>query len=352
MERTCISLRIRMAFMAIKRTNAPFLLFLLILILGACTPTPMKAGKPIREATIEDSTFITADNHSLPLRVWPAKPNPVRAVVVALHGFNDYSNAFTELGEYLAAHHHVTTYAYDQRGFGGAGKRGTWAGDDTYVSDLRTFCHLVRLRHPGVPVYVLGESMGGAIAMVAFTSEHPPEADGVILSAPAVWSRPTMPWYQRLALFLGARLIPWASFTGEGIDVTPSDNRDMLIALGRDPQVIKATKVGAMYGLTNLMDAAMGSADKFNAESLILIGDRDEIVPNHASAVMLEHLPFSARSQQTVAVYPNGYHMLWRDLDGQVVMDDIGAWIENHHDSLPSGEDKIDLSTWVQDNLP
>ena len=63
-----------------------------------------------------------------------------------------------------------------------------------------------------------------------------------------------------------------------------SDNRDMLIALGRDPKVIKETKVAAMYGITNLMDQALLSSAALTLPSLILVGARDEIVPNHASA--------------------------------------------------------------------
>ena len=330
----------------------PLLAVVFAAVILSCTPAPERAGTAVHQAYIKEEAFVTADNAVLPMRVWPANPNPVRAVLVAVHGFNDYSNAFAELGSYLSHHHHITSYAYDQRGFGGSEKPGSWAGTETYVNDLRDFCQQIKARHPNTPLYVLGESMGGALAMVAFAGDTPPLADGVILSAPAVWSRPTMPWYQRTALFLAARLIPWASFTGKGIKVTPSDNRDMLIALNRDPLVIKATKVGAMYGLTNLMDEAMASAVNFQQPALVMIGDRDEIVPNHASALMLSQLPESAQVQQKIVVYQQGYHMLTRDLQGEVVMQDIATWIANHSAELPSGADQQDLSVWVEQNLP
>lgn len=321
-----------------------------LLMLDACAPVIHGAGQAVRAPELNTDYFVTADNVMMPVRHWGADLPSPRAVIIALHGFNDYSNAFDEAGNYWAANRDIATYAYDQRGFGDAGVRGTWAGTETYVQDLREFCNVLRRRYPNAPLYVLGESMGGAIAMVAFTSADPPNADGVILSAPAVWARSTMPWYQRAALFVGAHTIPWMTFTGENIDVVASDNRDMLIALGRDPKVIKATKVSAMYGLTNLMDAALASAGKFSAHALIMIGDRDEIVPNKASATMLADLPATSKRQH-IAIYDQGYHMLLRDLDRKLVWNDVAAWINTPQKPLPSEMDEKDVGQWVKSNL-
>ncbi len=324
------------------------LFFLAVFIISACAPSPSRSGEAVRAASLQDGTFVTPDNVSLATRTWLAE-EPV-AIMVALHGFNDYSNAFEETATFLMAKG-VSTYAYDQRGFGESGELGTWAGTETYVQDLRDFCAYLRQLHPGLPLYVMGESMGGAITMVAFTSEQKPDADAVILAAPAVWARSTMPWYQRLALFIGAHLFPWASFTGEGVvTVTPSDNRDMLIALSKDPLVIKGTKVSAMYGLTNLMDEALASSAKFEVPALIMIGDLDEIVPNRPSALMVEQLPQNNKTRKIV-VYQDGYHMILRDLQAEVVWADIAAWITNPAKELPSKIVQTDLKQWLQENL-
>ena len=48
---------------------------------------------------------------------------------------------------------------------------------------------------------VLG-GVGGAVAIVAMTSPHPPDADGLILSSPAVWGRATMPCISGLCWIL------------------------------------------------------------------------------------------------------------------------------------------------------
>src|SRR5260370_1286892 len=115
----------------------------------------------------------------------------------------------------------------------------------------------------GVPFYLLGDSMGGAVAVEAMTGESGtpvPDVDGVILTAPAVWGRATMDLVPRLALWAGVRLAPGLTLTGRGLEIKPSDNIPMLRALSRDPLVIKETRVDTIYGLVDLMDAALDSA--------------------------------------------------------------------------------------------
>lgn len=308
------------------------------MILNACAPTPEERTSVRHPVEIHDSFFLTADGLRLPLQTWAPETAEPEAVVVALHGFNDYSNAFAEAAQYWRGQQ-IVTYAYDQRGFGGSPQPGSWAGIEAYTEDLRDFTRALRQRYPDTPLYVIGESMGGAIAMVASGGVGLPEVDGIILSAPAVWARKTMPWYQRAALFIGSRVMPKQSFTGKGLGVVASDNRDMLIALGRDPKVIKETKVEAIYGLTNLMDAALHSAANLTKPSLILIGQQDQIVPNHASIAMLNRLPDDRHEHSRAVVYEQGYHMLLRDLQRQVVWDDVASWIKSPQLALPSGAD-------------
>ena len=114
-----------------------------------------------------------------------------RAVILALHGFNDYSNAFEDPGDAWATRG-IATYAYDQRGFGAAPERGLWPGRAALAADAATASQMLRRLYPGVPLYLLGDSMGGAVAVVAMTGESGtpvPDVDGVILTAPAVWGR-------------------------------------------------------------------------------------------------------------------------------------------------------------------
>lgn len=282
----------------------------------------------------------TSDGYALPLRVWNAAERP-RAVILALHGFNDYSNAFDAPASWWARSG-IITYAYDQRGFGSSANRRIWPASSLLHRDLSEVARVVTDRHPGIPLFLLGVSMGGAVVMAAEARRqqaegHPPmpAIAGQILVGPAVWGRATMPMAYRIALWLGVHTMPGNRVTGRGLGIIPSDNIEMLRALGRDPLVIKETRVDALYGLVNLMDDALAASSHLTTPSLVLYGARDEIIPRKPTIRMLEAFGAPHRIVQ----YPNGYHMLLRDLQAEVVWRDIAAWIDNPAAALPSGSE-------------
>ena len=302
---------------------------------AACAPHIEPAGPALRAPALEDGRMVVRDAVALPVRRWLPQGMP-RAAVVALHGFNDYSNAFDQPARFLAGRG-IATYAFDQRGFGGAPNRGLWAGARTMVEDTLEMAAAVRRAHPGVPLYLLGVSMGGSVALLAAADGRAPAVDGVVLVAPAVWGRRHMGVIQRSALWLFAHTLPWVTLTGQGLHITPSDNTAMLRALGRDPMVIKATRIDTIHGLVDLMDEAYAAAPRIARRTLILYGHRDEIVPKAATFDMLKRLRRNPAVRS--AVYANGYHMLLRDLGADGVLADIVAWIADPGAPLPSGAD-------------
>src|SRR5437870_7543725 len=112
-----------------SRRLSPVWLFAPLLVLATCGPpadselrvaglAPLPpAATADRPARFDGAAFIAADGARLPLRSWLPR-GEVKAVILALHGFGDYSNAFTLPGEFWAERG-IATYAYDQRGFGG-----------------------------------------------------------------------------------------------------------------------------------------------------------------------------------------------------------------------------------------
>ena len=311
--------------------------FLLIAFLTGCMPMIHPPGTINSTAQLTDNSYITEDGASLPLRRWLPKTEP-EAIIIALHGFNDYGNFFDQPGTFFSTQG-IACYAYDQRGFGGAPKRGLWAGIPAYTDDLHNLVKLLKNRYPRQPIYLLGESMGGAVVITAMGQANMPEVDGVILVAPALWARQTMPWYQTSLLWTLAHTFPWLTLTGKGVKVKASDNIEMLRALGRDPLIIKETRVEAIYGLTDLMDAAFNSADHLRANTLMLYGENDEIIPKKPTYDFLQRFLSSDGEKKTVGFYQQGYHMLLRDLQAAIPWKDIVAWINQRADKLPSGAD-------------
>lgn len=308
-----------------------FPLLLLACLASACSPLRQPLAERVLAPRLDDSAAVMADGYRLPLSVWGPSRAPV-AVIVALHGFNDYRRAFAGTAAALADSG-IATYAVDQRGFGESRHRGIWPGAATLAADARELATLVRARHPGVPLYLLGESMGGAVALLA--AEQPGlAADGLILLAPALWNRDSMPWYQRTALWLAARLLPGWTPTGESLERWPSDNIEMLRALAADPLVIKATRIDTVEGLVNLMDAASRARPPAELPLLLLYGLKDQIIPRAPICRFLDRLPESGAAR--AAFYADGYHMLTRDLQRQRVLGDLAAWILAPADVLPS----------------
>jgi alpha-beta hydrolase superfamily lysophospholipase len=309
-------------------------ILLALLVATACAPVEEPAGPTVTAPRVESDKLMMADGALLPLRSWLPEGAP-RVVVIALHGMNDYSNAFEGAGKQLAQSG-IATYAYDQRGFGQAPHPGVWTGTETLVRDLKEARAILSARHPGVPVYILGESMGGAVAMVALARPDPVAVDGTILLAPAVWGRANMNIFEKGALWLAAHTLPWAHLSAEGLKITPSDNVEMLRALARDPLVLKKTRADAVWGLVNLMDEAYDEAGQVRGPVLMLYGKNDEIIPKEPSFEAMRRLGPGAR----IAYYENGYHMLSRDLEGATVIADMAAWIVDCHAPLPSGADE------------
>ncbi len=308
----------------------------LVCALAACAPRVQPSGPFDRTPQISATTLIARDGARLPLRIWATEGAP-RAAIAALHGFNDYAQAFEDAGRAFAKHG-IITYAIDQRGFGRAPGFGIWAGTDTMINDLSALAEQVQARHPGVPLYLLGDSMGGAVVMSALARGVAPRPAGAVLVAPAVWGRKALGPIKSAGLWLSAHTVPWFRATAEGLGVTPSDNREMLRRLGRDPLIIKATRIDAIWGLVNLMDEAQAAASRIGVPVLLLYGTRDEVIPPapiHAAIASL-----TSRGGARVAVYPSGYHMLLRDLQAATPIRDIAGWVINPAAPLLSGADK------------
>ncbi len=297
------------------------LVILVLLSLGACAAT-------------DDTLLLDEPIMSSRWRHWETE-TPAKAAILALHGFNDYSNAFHDFATF-ANQHDIALHAYDQRGFGSDENAGRWGGTAPMVADLHQGLDHLRGRYPDTPLFVLGESMGGAVTLVAAGGEEPLAVDGLILVAPAVWGGNQFNPFYRASLWLAATLAPRWQLSSKGLDIWPSDNIEMLRAFVADPLVIKGTRADAIAGLVALMDEAEASLERLDQKTLILVGEKDQIVPSGAFDAMRAKL--TAADCREI-IYPEGYHMLLRDLQREVVYQDILTWIESGAAVGPTASD-------------
>ncbi|RVT92173.1 alpha/beta fold hydrolase [Rhodovarius crocodyli] len=287
-------------------------------------PAPQPAGPVPTEA------LVMPDGARLPLRHWLPEAPP-RAIILAIHGFADHGgNAWLEAAPMLNAGG-VGLYAYDQRGFGYGPHRGFWAGMDTLVADARTAARLIAARHPGVPVYLLGESLGGAVVLVAGTQPLP--IAGIIASAPAIAGRRELPAIAPIVVDGLAAIAPGLGVSASAGGLSASDNEAALRRFGRDPLTIRNPRMDLVTGVLDAMDAGRAALPECcTVPSLILTGGKDEVVPTRIARSVLRTLP--ERPDRRILHYPEGWHLLLRDGVRRQVAADILAWIGDHQAPL------------------
>lgn len=310
----------------------------LLVLLAACTPQWQEIGPPVDQPHFTEKAFHTADGADLPMTVWEPWDRPIEASIIGLHGFNDWKRAFDAPGKAMARRGFIL-YAFDQRGFGGAPQRGLWSSTDQMAADVAAVAKLAKAAHPDKPVYLLGESMGAAVILAAVTRHVEMPVDGIILAAPAIWGWQTQPAINRWIMDLAMDVMPRVTVQPNGVYREASDNHYLLRQMWRDPNVIKATRVDAAFGLVELMTEAYDAGAKLSPSPrwLIMFGGREDILTKGSVAGFLDKLPKLPPREGRVAFYPKAHHMMLRDLGAQVLYDDIAAWIRHPDQRLPSG---------------
>lgn len=290
--------------------------------LAGCAPTVLERGSALVEPSLEGDTFIVEDGAQLRVRSWLPDGAP-KAVVITVHGINDRSKAFdSPAGAWRSDG--TAVYAFDQRGFAQSPGRGYWPGRDNLAADLALFARLLRERHPDIPQYVLGESMGGGVVLFALASGALEGVRGAVLVAPAAVTWQRLPVYWRAPLWLLAHTIPWYPASNEGMNLRPTDNMEAWREMSFDPDTIVRPRIDVLYGLTQLMDAAARGADRVDVPMLVLYGRQDQFVRDWMFADLERRLEKKSAEYQ---FYEDGYHWLLRDHGAEAVYAHILAWI-------------------------
>jgi alpha-beta hydrolase superfamily lysophospholipase len=255
-------------------------------------------------------------------QVAPSSIEP-RAVLVIEHGLLDHGDRYLAFAQDLARRGYLVAMA-DLRGHGrSAGHRVTIGDFEDYVRDLDTFVARVRERAPGKPLFVLGHSMGGAIATL-WAIERRPSIAGLILSAPAL--QLDAPPVQVALIRTFASIDPDAALFG-------LDER----AFSRDPDVVRAMRAdrlvyhrAAAIGTAAQIAAALHRIwtrlDRLTVPVLALHGTADRVTAPSGSRDLVEQATSS--TDRTLKLYDGAYHDLLHDSDAAVVTADITDWMD------------------------
>jgi acylglycerol lipase len=273
-------------------------------------------------AHLRYGSFAASDGAQVPYRLWRA--HHPRAQLLLLHGACDYSGAFDEIAP-LLARRGFTCLAIDQRGFGATQSRGQWTSQERMVDDLADAAAFLRDRTgKTLPLFVIGESMGGAVAVHAAAQFPNLDLAGLVLVAPGALASAV----KRMFYHLFARLT--RALTGDsevvferisGWELSPAS----AIRLLGDPLVMRGIKAEQFAGLVNLGYTAVSAAKKVTTPVLTLVAGKDDLLRQ----ACIRRLHDNLAGDKTWNLVEDGPHLLLHWKRGDVVLREARHWINN-----------------------
>lgn len=283
----------------------------------------MTAEKSVPEIEWGRGRFTGPGNVHLFEHWWKPK-HGAHAVVVLVHGLKDHGARYVHAGEWLAGRGY-SVYALDLRGHGESdGERFFVESFDEYVDDLEMFVERVREREPEKAIFVLGHSMGGAVASL-FVLDRQPDLRGLVLSAPALEPNGDVsPLLIRLSGLI-SRFFPRAPVTK--VDVT---------ALSHLPQVIEAARKDPLsnerpapartgYEILQAMRRIRERAHEITLPLLVMHGTDDHLT-NPQGSERLHKLAGS--KDREIKLYAGLYHEILNEPEWERVLEDVATWLD------------------------
>lgn len=267
----------------------------------------------------------TPDGATLALRRWPAgadAPTAPRAVVLLVHGLGEHSGRYAHVSQWLCERGFAVR-AYDHRGHGeSSGARGTLPHPLRLVEDLGLVVDQTRLAHPGVPLVLLGHSLGGLVA-ASVVARAVRSVDALVLSSPGL--DPGLGAFQKALLAVLSRLAPTLR-VGNGLDAND---------ISHDPAVVKAYREDPLNHdridsrlarfLAHEGAVVQAAAPQWPVPTLLLYAGADRIVRPEGSRRFAAAAPTGMVS---AVGFDALFHEIFNEADAAPVFAALEGWLD------------------------
>jgi alpha-beta hydrolase superfamily lysophospholipase len=264
-----------------------------------------------------------AGEHGLFHRAW--LPESPRRALLVVHGLAEHSGRYEAFGAWFAARGHAV-HAYDQRGHGRSpGARGHVERFDDFLDDLDRAVGHVRRTHPGLPLALVGHSMGGLI-LAAFLRERKPDAFAAVSSGAALAVAERMPRGRLAAARLLRRVAPRLSVDA-GLDPsTLSRDPEVVRRYVEDPLVFRRVTISLAVALHDAARRTSAGGADVALPMLVMHGERDALCPVEGSRRFYGNLRVHGSA---LRCYPELRHEIFNEPEAERVFGDLLGWLDS-----------------------
>jgi lysophospholipase len=285
------------------------------------TPVP-------RETAYHRGHVKSSDGLDLVWQTWV--PSAAKGAMVIIHGLAEHSGRYQETAESFAAHGWAVL-AGDLRAHGlsadppRAGRVHVDRFED-YFRDVEAFIGLARDQNPGLPLYLLGHSMGGLIT-IRYVLEHPDELKGVIISSPALGTHPEFKPPALLKFLVGilSRIAPRLRLPSDLDTNAISRDPDVVKAYIDDPLVTQKVSTRWYAEIMKSMKSAHESAATLKRPMLLMQSGADRLVDPDAPRRWSESAP---KDLVELVTWEGLYHEMFNEPEKERVRARVLDWIE------------------------
>lgn len=272
-----------------------------------------------------DGRFNGADGYSVYYQYWLPEQQP-RAVLLVVHGAGEHSSRYRDLADYFCARGYLVA-ALDHIGHGKSdGVYGHIDRFSQYLETLHLFRGEVERDAPGLPLILLGHSMGGLIAL-AYLLQHASGIAACALSGPAVRTD-LEPGPLQIAIIrtLGL-LLPRLGVMQLDAGGVSRDSR-VVEAYRADP-LVHHGKLSARFvcELFSTMQRVQEQVAQIQLPLLLMHGEADVMTAPSGSVFVYEN---AGSADKTLKLYPGLYHEIFNEPEREQVLADLGSWCEAH----------------------
>lgn len=291
-------------------------------IAGLAAPSSAVMNPEAADSTL--STFTASDGDNLALQDWPlAEGVALRGVVLIVHGLGEHAGRYDHVARRLNRWGFAVR-GYDHYGHGESdGVRGALPVTPRLLDDLADVIESTRVRmEPGVPLIVLGHSMGGLVAGCLLALRQIP-VEGLVLSSPALDAG--LSGFQKLLLATLPRIAPNLT-VGNGLDPDfISHDPEVVAAYKADPKVHDRISGRLARFIAGSGRVVLERAPHWTVPTLLMYAGADKLVNPAGSRAFAAAAPPQV---VTTKRFDGLFHEIFNELDAEPVFEALRQWLD------------------------